>query len=173
MGKLNRRINAKLGKEKKILTHKTGLSNSLLSKKTSLTELTADSVAVVKNFKAAQKPEENVPAATVADFSKFVSNQQTKKCIKKKFQTENKSKISKKEKMQIRRSLLTNKLAGEAAAKHEKKAKKVREKTVIVKDIKPLLDDLLDIEEEIIKKVIYIQEKQCSWCDLIALELCP
>ena len=74
--------------------------------------------------------------------------------------------------MQIRRSLLTNKLAGEAAAKHEKKAKKVREKTVIVKDIKPLLDDLLDIEEEIIKKVIYIQEKQCSWCDLIAFELC-
>ena len=160
MGKLNRRINAKLGKEKKILTHKTGLSNSLLSKKTSLTELTADSVAVVKNFKAAQKPEEKVPATTVADFSKFVSNQQTKKFIKKKFQTENKSKISKKEKMQIRRSLLTNKLAGEAAAKQEKKEKKDREKTVIVKDIKPLLDELLDMEEEIINKVIlYFQPK--------------
>ena len=140
MGKLNRRINAKIGKEKKILTHKTGLSNSLLSKKTSLSELTAESVAVVKQV------ENN-------DFSVCVANQQTKKFIKNKFQSENKLKISKKEKMHIRRSLLTTKLAGEAAAKMEKKAKKVRDKTVIVKDIKPLLDDLLNIEEEIIKKV--------------------
>ena len=147
MGKLNRRINAKIGKEKKILTHKTGLSNSLLSKKTSLSELTAESVAVVKNFKPVPKPVEN------KDFSVCVANQQTKKFIKNKFQSENKSKISKKEKMHIRRSLLTTKLAGEAAAKMEKKAKKVRDKTVIVKDIKPLLDDLLNIEEEIIKKV--------------------
>ena len=46
-------------------------------------------------------------------------------------------------------------LLGEKKVKKEAKAKKVREKTVIVKDIKPMLDDLLNIEDEI-KKVSII-----------------
>ena len=50
--------------------------------------------------------------------------------------------------MKARKGLLIKKLGAEEARKKEVKAKKIREKVVIVKDIKPLLDDLNDIEEE-------------------------
>merc|ERR1719352_1661866 len=51
--------------------------------------------------------------------------------------------------MKARKGLLMKKLSEEEAKKKEVKAKKIREKVVIVKDIKPLLDDLEDIEQEI------------------------
>ena len=61
--------------------------------------------------------------------------------------------MGKKDRRRIRSDLLHKRLAAAEAAKQEVKAKKVRERTVIVKDIQPLLADLQDIEEDI-KKVI-------------------
>jgi len=153
MGKLNRKINSKIGKEKKLQLSQKGLSNILLGKKATVDQLTSETVSVVKNFKSPvkEKPTEN--------FTDFVTNRNTKKFIKNQFETANKSKISKKEKMKIRKNTLATKLAGEATKKKEVKAKKVREKTVIVKDIKPLLDDLLEIEEDIKKDDLHKVKK--------------
>merc|ERR1712129_397117 len=61
-------------------------------------------------------------------------------------------KIGKKEKMKMRNDLLMKKLKDAEAEKKEVKDKKRREKVVIVKDIKPLMDDLEDIEQEIKQK---------------------
>jgi hypothetical protein len=61
-------------------------------------------------------------------------------------------KLGKKEKMKMRRGLLVNKLDAAENEKKEEKAKKIREKVVIVKDIKPMLDDLEFIEKEIEEK---------------------
>ena len=61
-------------------------------------------------------------------------------------------KIGKKEKMKMRRGMLVTKLTNVQTEEREVKAKKQREKVVIVKDIKPLLDDLEDIEKEIKQK---------------------
>ena len=58
-------------------------------------------------------------------------------------------KLKKKERMKIRTGLLVNKLANLEKEKKEVKEKKIREKVVIVKDTKPLLDDLKEIENEI------------------------
>merc|ERR1712200_317134 len=66
---------------------------------------------------------------------------------------------SKKEKMKIRKNLLADRLAGQAGKKLEAKEKKKREKTVIVKDIKPLLDDILNIEEDIKKDELHKVKK--------------
>merc|ERR1711925_60917 len=52
-------------------------------------------------------------------------------------------------KMSIRTEMLTKKLKQFETDKQESKAKKIREKVVIVKDVKPLVDELEEIEEEI------------------------
>ena len=54
--------------------------------------------------------------------------------------------------MKARKGFLMKKLNAEEAKKKEVKAKKIREKVVIVKDIKPMLDDLEDIEHEMKEK---------------------
>ena len=102
MGKLNRKINAKLGKEKKIGLHRQGLSNSLLSKKASLSELTSENVSVLKNLSSPRKEKCPIKVDCKSEkkadnFSNFVANFQTKKSIKQQYQTSSLSKISKKE----------------------------------------------------------------------------
>lgn len=58
-------------------------------------------------------------------------------------------KLKKKERMKIRTGLLVTKLTNMEKEKKEEKEKKIREKVAIVKDTKPLLDDLQEIENEI------------------------
>ena len=58
-------------------------------------------------------------------------------------------KLKKKEKMKLRTGLLVTKLANIEKEKKELKDKKIREKAVIVKDTKPMLDDLERIAEEV------------------------
>merc|ERR1711915_9905 len=120
-----------------------GLSKSLTEHKTPLDELVAENIAIVKDFKKPKQEEKKVEVEADA----VVKNKLTKKAIKKQFP----SKISKLKRMKIRKDLLLKKLSDEATAKKEVKAKKKREKTVIVKDLKPMLDNLLDIEDEIKK----------------------
>merc|ERR1711970_495292 len=62
-------------------------------------------------------------------------------------------KIGKKEK-KMRQGMLVKKLSEFATEKKEAKDKKKREKVVIVKDTKPLLENLEEIEEEIKKEDI-------------------
>merc|ERR1719369_1274005 len=52
----------------------------------------------------------------------------------------------------MRKGLLMDKLTDIETKNKEVKEKKMREKVVIVKDIKPLMDDLEDIEKEIKQK---------------------
>ncbi len=63
--------------------------------------------------------------------------------------------VGKKDRRRIRSELLHKRLAAAEAAKMAVKAKKVRERTVIVKDIQPLLENLEDIEEDIKKVKIF------------------
>jgi len=157
MGKLNRKINNKIGKEKKLNLPKAGLSNSLLAKKANLDDLTSEKVSIVKKTFSPQKDQVEREEDKTSIFEKKIT--ETKKFIKKSFETKN-NQISKKEKRLIRKNLLHSKLSGEKKEKKEAKAKKVREKTVIVKDIKPMLDDLLNIEDEIKKDELHKVKKQ-------------
>jgi len=157
MGKLNRKINNKIGKEKKLNLPKAGLSNSLLAKKANLDDLTSEKVSIVKKTFSPQKDQVEREEDKTSIFEKKIT--ETKKFIKKSFETKN-NQISKKEKRLIRKHLLHSKLSGEKKEKKEAKAKKVREKTVIVKDIKPMLDDLLNIEDEIKKDELHKVKKQ-------------
>merc|ERR1712121_258972 len=61
-------------------------------------------------------------------------------------------KISKKEKMKVRKNLLVKKLSNLASDKKAAKEKREREKAVIVKDTRPLLENLEKIEEDIKKQ---------------------
>ena len=88
------------------------------------------------------------PESTIALFSKAP----TKKALRATVGAQSRG-VGKKDRRRIRSDLLHKRLAAAEAAKQEVKAKKVRERTVIVKDIQPLLADLQDIEEDI-KKVI-------------------
>lgn len=69
-------------------------------------------------------------------------------------------KLAKKEKMKMRKGMLVKKLSEFASEKKEAKDKKKREKVVIVKDTKPLLDNLEEIEDEIKKEDIDKMLKQ-------------
>merc|ERR1712183_1234823 len=110
------------------------------------------------------------PTADIISFTKHVekvknagSDQQMKK---KNLKTVEKSgkivKIGKKEKMKMRQGMLVKKLSDFANEEKEAKDKKKREKVVIVKDTKPLLENLEEIEEEIKKEDIDKLLKQKS-----------
>lgn len=167
MGRINRKLNAKLGKEKKLklsspvtasaLAAVSGGKTSAGAKKaigvsspssSLLTGLMDESVAVVK------KPTKKSPALKTSD----TDDSATKTSNSKVGDSEKKykypalpSRIGKKEKMAARAKRLRLRLTQQAAADKEAKAKVKREKTVIVKDVKPLLDNLLEIEETIVK----------------------
>merc|ERR1711864_6792 len=69
-------------------------------------------------------------------------------------------KIGKKEKMRIRTEMLTKKLKQFETDKQESKAKKIREKVVIVKDVKPLVDELEEIGNEDLDKKMKEKEQK-------------
>jgi len=169
MGRINRKLNAKLGKEKKLKLSSpvtaSALAAAVSGGKTSagakkaigvsspsssslLTGLMDESVAVVK------KPTKKSPALKTSgtdDSTTKTSNSKVGDSEKKYKYPALPSRIGKKEKMAARAKRLRLRLTQQAAADREAKAKVKREKTVIVKDVKPLLDNLLEIEETIVK----------------------
>merc|ERR1711874_798648 len=61
------------------------------------------------------------------------------------------TKVKKKDKIKMKKQLIRDKLAAAEAVRTEAKQKKMREKTVVVGDIKPLVDHL-NIIDELIKE---------------------
>ena len=164
MGRLNKKITAKVGKP---LAKQHGLSRSnlavtaaIIAKKEALSAALAsgDLATVITRPQPIQlggaivqlnhKETASSPESTIALFSKAP----TKKALRATVGAQSRG-VGKKDRRRIRSDLLHKRLAAAEAAKQEVKAKKVRERTVIVKDIQPLLADLQDIEEDI-KKVI-------------------
>ena len=109
----------------------------------SFSKFVSDNVRVVKSPKQSQKIALNL----------------NKKVLKTAKRDGKIVKLKKKERMKIRTGLLVNKLTEMEKEKKEVKEKKLREKVVIVKDTKPLLDDLEQIENEILEKKISRESK--------------
>ena len=109
----------------------------------SFSKFVSDNVRVVKSPKQSQKIALNL----------------NKKVLKTAKRDGKIVKLKKKERMKIRTGLLVNKLTEMEKEKKEVKERKLREKVVIVKDTKPLLDDLEQIENEILEKKISRESK--------------
>ena len=155
MGRLNKKLSKKISVKpsaaglsnhatkalvsmKDVLKIPTDSSTSSTAPTESFSKLVSDSVKMVKSpiHKEAQNQ-----SATSAVINKKVlkTGKRDGKVVK----------LKKKERMKIRTGLLVTKLTKLESEKKEVKEKKLREKVVIVKDTKPLLDDLKDIENEI------------------------
>ena len=150
MGRLNKALSKKM-RPKKVPTG--GLSNSATK---GLLDMKASLKIPVESKESAPAPMEDMVTFTKSPVKEEKSKGE-ETCLKKKnFKTIEKAgrvtKVGKKDRMKARKGLLIKKLGAEEARKKEVKAKKIREKVVIVKDIKPLLDDLNDIEEEMNEK---------------------
>ena len=150
MGRLNKALAKKMGPKK---VPAGGLSNSATK---GLLDMKASLKIPVESKESAPAPMEDMVTFTKSPVKEEKSKGE-ETCLKKKnFKTIEKAgrvtKVGKKDRMKARKGLLIKKLGAEEARKKEVKAKKIREKVVIVKDIKPLLDDLNDIEEEMNEK---------------------
>jgi hypothetical protein len=175
MGRLNKKITAKTG----LPLSKAGLSRShlagrqsaasgglstsaVLAKKDSIAILTSQDISTVSSRLV--RPSETPKLVLVTsekssdDIGKNngVANVSTKKALRR-ATTNPSGGVSKKDRRRIRSELLHKRLAAADTVKQAAKAKKRREKAVIVKDLQPLIEDLNDIEEDI-KKV-----KRHSW----------
>ena len=145
MGRLNKKI------AKKVPTKPSGLSRAatkgLVSFKKVIelpTSVTESAPAPSDNFISVTKLVESQPGPTQARDKKRTANSlglggRPGKVVK----------IKKKDKMKLRRGVLVNKLLKSEKIKEEEKEKQNREKVVIVKDTKPLLENLLEIADEI------------------------
>jgi hypothetical protein len=169
MGRLNKKITAKTG----LPLSKAGLSRSqlagrqsaasgglstsaVLAKKDSIATLTSQDISTVSSRLV--RPSETPKLVLVTsepsdDVGKYngVANVSTKKALRR-ATTNPSGGVSKKDRQRIRSELLHKRLAAAETVKQAAKAKKRREKAVIVKDLQPLIEDLNDIEEDI-KKV--------------------
>ena len=146
MGRLNKALTKKMGAKK---APAGGLSGSAAK---ALLDPKSTMRMPVEGKESAPAPTENIVTFSKSPVKVDKVTTDGNSLKKKNFKTvENAGKVSKvgkKERMKARKSLLMKKLSAEEAKKKEVKAKKIREKVVIVKDIKPLLDDLEDIEQE-------------------------
>ena len=149
MGRLNKKLAKKIQKPSHV-----GLSNSATK---ALVDL-KDTIKIQANVKESAP----TPTADLISFTKHVEKVKNagsdREMKKKNLKTVEKAgkivKLGKKEKMKMRKGLLVKKLSDFANEKKEAKDKKKREKVVIVKDTKPLLENLEEIEEEIKKEDI-------------------
>ena len=149
MGRLNKKLAKKIPKPSN-----AGLSNSATK---GLLDI-KDSLKIPINVKDSVP----TPTADIISFTKHVEKVKNagidRKMKKKNLKTVEKAgkivKLGKKEKMKMRKGMLVKKLSEFASEKKEAKDKKKREKVVIVKDTKPLLDNLEEIEDEIKKEDI-------------------
>jgi hypothetical protein len=168
MGRLNKKITAKTG----LPLSKAGLSRShlagrqsaasgglstsaVLAKKDSIATLTSQDISTVSSRLVRPSETQRLVLVTSepSDVSKNngVANVSTKKALRR-ATTNPSGGVSKKDRRRIRSELLHKRLAAAETVKQAAKAKKRREKAVIVKDLQPLIEDLNDIEEDI-KKV--------------------
>jgi len=153
MGRLNKKLTKKLPKNAK-----AGLSDAA-----------AKSLVNIRNVEEIPvdvKESAVTPFSNVISFSKHTEQveaqvQENSRGIERSITAQNKKnmktlnvagkivKLGKKEKMKIRKKLLVKKLSDSEQDKKEAIAKKKREKVVIIKDTKPLMENLEEIEEEI------------------------
>jgi hypothetical protein len=168
MGRLNKKITAKIGKP---LT-KSGLSrshlaarqattggglshNAVLAKKDALSTLTSADISIVASPRAAARPlplvEKDLEAGGEQGLVLTNKSLPTKKALRVKL-GQTGGGVGKKDRRRIRSDLLHKRLAAAETMKKAAKAKKMREKAVIVKDLHPLIENLQEIEEDI-KKV--------------------
>ena len=153
------RLNKKLTKKVPTKAISTGLSSAasktlgsmknVIEIPTNLAEITETPTANFISFSKLVESKRSTPSI-IDSGSKSRLEQKGK--VEKTVRTDGKIvKMSKKEKMKIRRGLLMNKLVQSEKLKREVKEKHDREKRVIVKDTKPLLDNLEEIAGEIEK----------------------
>lgn len=156
MGRLNKKLTKKISVKpgtaglsshatkalvsmKNVLQIRTDASVSAPAPTESFSNFVSESVKVVGRGR--HNPKETQKSASSAGINKksLKSGKRDGKVVK----------LKKKERMKIRTGLLVQKLTNLEKEKKEVKEKKIREKVVIVKDTKPLLDDLKEIENEI------------------------
>merc|ERR1711874_826658 len=132
------RVNKKLAKGPSSTT-KTGLSGSVL-------KALPETVGTVK---------EGLPPPKVTEVSSKTEVVPDSKRVEKPLRSLAKSgkitKVKKKDKIKMKKQLIRDKLAAAEAVRTEAKQKKMREKTVVVGDVKPMLDHL-NIIDELIKE---------------------
>ena len=149
MGRLNKKLTKKIAKP----SQNAGLSSAAAK----------GLVNIKESLKIATDSDVPTPAPTdnIVSFSKQIreakgSEQDKTENLAKKNPKANSAgkivKISKKEKMKVRKNLLVKKLSNLASDKKAAKEKREREKVVIVKDTRPLLENLEKIEEDIKKQ---------------------
>ena len=155
MGRLNKKLAKKVPTKPISYGLSSAASKTLCSMKnvieipTNLTEITETPTANFISFSKLVEAKRSTPP--VID-SRSKSRLEPKGKVDKTVRSDGKIvKLSKKEKMKIRRGLLLNKLVQSETLKKEVKEKHDREKSVIVKDTKPLLDNLEEIAGEIEK----------------------
>ena len=152
MGRLNKALTKKMGGKK---APAGGLSGSAAK---ALLDLKSSLKMPVESKESAPAPKEDLVTFSKSPVKVDKVSMDGNSLKKKNFKTIEKAgkvtKVGKKERMKARKGLLMKKLSAEEAEKKEVKAKKIREKVVIVKDIKPLLDDLEDIEQEMKEKEV-------------------
>ena len=166
MGRLNKKL------AKKVPTKPSGLSSAasktlgslknVIEMPTKLSETTETPTANFISFSKLVESKAKSPISNVNDKvdSRSRSRLEPKVKAEKTVRTDGKIvKLSKKEKMKIRRGLLVNKLVQSAELKRAAKEKQEREKHVIVKDTKPLLDNLEEIAGEIEKDELQKKDK--------------
>ena len=151
MGRLNKALSKKMGAKKAPVAG--GLSGSAAK---ALLDLKASLKIPVEGKESAPAPKEDLVTFSKSPVKVDKVCKDGNGSQKKNFKTIEKAgkvtKVGKKERMKARKGFLMKKLNAEEAKKKEVKAKKIREKVVIVKDIKPMLDDLEDIEHEMKEK---------------------
>ena len=153
MGRLNKKLTKKLPKNAK-----AGLSDAAAKSLVNIrnveeipVDVKESAVTPFSNVISFSKHTEQVEAQ-VQENSRGIERSITKQ-NKKNMKTLNVAgkivKLGKKEKMKIRKKLLVKKLSDSEQEKKEAIAKKKRETVVIIKDTKPLMENLEEIEEEI------------------------
>ena len=158
MGRLNKKLSKKIPAKQGSVGLSSHATKALVSMK--------DVIKIpVDTNKSASAPTESF-SKFVSDNVRVVTKQSQKIALnlnKKVLKTAKRDgkivKLKKKERMKIRTGLLVNKLTEMEKEKKEVKERKLREKVVIVKDTKPLLDDLEQIENEILEKKISRESK--------------
>ena len=157
MGRLNKKLS------KRVPIKSTGLSSAasktlgsmkdVIEIPTKLDEITETPTANFISFSKLVEAKGSTPTVIDKVDGGSKSRQEPKGKVDKTVRRDGKIvKLSKKEKMKIRRGLLVNKLVQSEKLKKEVKEKQKRDKIVIVKDTKPLLDNLEEIAGEIEKE---------------------
>lgn len=153
MGRLNKKISKKISVKPGSAGLSSHATKALLSMKDVLKipiDASTSAPAPTESFSKFVSDSVKVVKSPSKEIQKSASSAVINKKILKTGKRDGKVvKLKKKERMRIRTGLLVTKLTKLENEKKEVKEKKIREKVVIVKDTKPLLDDLKEIENEI------------------------